>query len=207
MHQPDDIDNTASVRDGLDPNHVEDALRISYDAFKLKFRIGFRNADDYVKLFRDQVNIERCITATVNGELSGILTINTRGKEFYEFSVVKLFSRFGPIRACRVILNMAIMALDGRPDVDEFVVETLVVHPNFRGMGIGTKLLQHAETVAANLGKRRLTLGVIDENDGARRLYERCGYRLTKTHRGFPLQLVGTNAVHTMEKSISNNQT
>ena len=204
MHQPDDIDNTASVRDGLDPNHVEDALRISYDAFKLKFRIGFRNADDYVKLFRDQVNIERCVTATVNGELSGILTINTRGREFYKFSVVKLFSRFGPIQACRIIFNMAIMALDGRPDVDEFVVETLVVHPSFRGMGIGTKLLQHAETVAANLGKRRLTLGVIDENDGARRLYERCGYRLTKTHRGFPLQFVGTSAVHTMEKPIDN---
>ena len=97
------------------------------------------------------------------------------------------------------------MALDGRPDADEFVVETLVVHPDFRGMGIGTKLLQHAEAVAATSGKHRITLGVIEENDGARRLYERCGYKLTNTQRGFPLQFIGTSAVHTMEKSVTVN--
>lgn len=207
MHQYDSRDSTITVRDGLNTNHVEDALRISYDAFKLKFRIGFRNADDYVRLFRDQVNIDRCITATVNGELGGILTVNTRGNEFYKFSVVKLFSRFSPFQACRILFNLAVMALDGRPDADEFVVETLVVHPDFRGMGIGTKLLQRAEAVAATLGKHRITLGVIEENDGARRLYERCGYKLTNTQRGFPLQFIGTSAVHTMEKSVTVNST
>ena len=204
MHQPDRSDTTVTVREGIDPNHVEDALRISYDAFKLKFRIGFRNADEYVRLFRDQVNTEHCLTATVNGELGGILTVNTRGSEFYKFSIVKAFSRFGPIQACRILFNLAVMALESRPDADEFVVETLVVDSRFRGMGIGTKLLQRAETVATNLGKRRMSLGVIDENDGARRLYERCGYKLTNTHRGFPLQFVGTSAVHTMEKPIGN---
>lgn len=203
MHPPDSNQHTVEIHDGIERDQIMDALRISYDAFALKFRIGFRNADDYVRLFHDQVNAQNCITATVNGELSGILTINTRGREFYKFSIVKLFARFNPIRACRILFNLAIMALEGRPSVDVFMVETLVVDSRFRGMGIGTKLLEHAETVAVAFGKRKMVLDVIDENDGARRLYERCGYKVTKTQRGFPLQLVGTNALHTMEKVLN----
>lgn len=203
MHPTDRQQPTVEISDGLDREQIDDALRISFDAFKLKFRIGFRSTDDYVRLFHDQVNTENCITATVDGELSGILTINTRGREFYKFSIAKLFARFNPLQACRILFNMAVMALDSRPSADVFVVETLVVDSRFRGMGIGTKLLHHAETTAAKLGKRKMSLGVIDENDGARRLYERCGYKLTNTHRGCPLQFVGTRAIHTMEKSLN----
>lgn len=203
MHPPDSNQHTVEIHDGIERDQIVDALRISYDAFALKFRIGFRNADDYVRLFHDQVNAQNCITATVNGELSGILTINTRGREFYKFSIVKLLARFNPIRASRILFNLAIMALEGRPSFEVFMVETLVVDSRFRGMGIGTKLLAHAETVAAAFGKRKMVLDVIDENDGARRLYERCGYKVTKSQRGFPLQLVGTNGLHTMEKVLN----
>ena len=203
MRPPDSNQHTVEIHDGIKRDQIVDALRISYDAFALKFRIGFRNADDYVRLFHDQVNAQNCITATVDGELSGILTINTRGREFYKFSIVKLLARFNPIRASRILFNLAIMALEGRPSVDVFMVETLVVDPRFRGMGIGTKLLEHAETVAANWDKRKMVLDVIDENDGARRLYERRGYKVTKSQRGFPLQLVGTRALHTMEKVLN----
>lgn len=203
MQSLDTNQHTVEIHDGIERDQIVDALRISYDAFALKFRIGFRNADDYVRLFHDQVNAQNCITATVNGQLSGILTINTRGREFYKFSIVKLLARFNPIRASRILFNLAIMALEGRPSVDVFMVETLVVDSRFRGMGIGTKLLEHAETVAAAFGKRKMVLDVIDENDGARRLYERCGYKVTKSQRGFPLQLVGTNGLHTMEKVLN----
>ena len=200
-------DSNVVIHDGLRPEHTEDALRISYEAFSRKFSIGFRNQDDYVRLLRDQVDHRSCITATVGGRLAGILTIQTDSQDFYGLSVTKTFARFNPIRAARILLNLAIFALEARPKDNEFVVDTLVVDPECRGMGIGTKLLAHAEKAAAAMGKNRMTLNVIDENQGALRLYERLGYKKVATQSstglfGF-IRLLGTRAIHKMEKSIN----
>ena len=202
-----DNEPKVAIHDGLQSEHTEDALRISYEAFSRKFSFGFRNRRDYVRLFHDQVDHPHCITATVDGQLAGILTIQTNSHEFYGFSVGKTFARFNPIRAMRIMLNLAIFALESRPTDDELVVETLVVDARFRGMGIGTRLLTHAEHTATKMGKQRMTLDVIDENEGARRLYERLGFRKIAMTEGIgPLRLshiMGTRAVHKMEKPIN----
>ena len=46
----------------------------------------------------------------------------------------------------------------------------------FRGRGIGTRLLQRAEAIAAHRGFRWTTIAVAKDNPQARRLYERLGY-------------------------------
>jgi ribosomal protein S18 acetylase RimI-like enzyme len=56
-------------------------------------------------------------------------------------------------------------------------VAFLQVQPDLRGHGIGTALLELAERLAGERGVRSLGLGVGDDNAGARRLYERLGYR------------------------------
>ena len=56
-------------------------------------------------------------------------------------------------------------------------VNVLAVMPQFRGHGLGTKLLALADDTARTLGKRGMSVIVTDANRGARRLYERCGYR------------------------------
>ena len=55
-------------------------------------------------------------------------------------------------------------------------VNVLAVHPHLRGIGVGTALLKIAEQHAANKGCSGLSIIVADANEGARRLYERCGY-------------------------------
>lgn len=60
-------------------------------------------------------------------------------------------------------------------------VNVLAVRPQFRGHGLGTKLLGLADDTGRALGKRRMSVTVSDANPGARRLYERCGYRQTAT--------------------------
>lgn len=52
-----------------------------------------------------------------------------------------------------------------------YVISTL---PEFRGKGVGTRLLTFAERYR---GPNGMSLIVADNNAGARRLYERCGYR------------------------------
>ena len=56
-------------------------------------------------------------------------------------------------------------------------VNVLAAYPNERGRGWGTALLNLAERLAAAQGRSGLSIIVADANAGARRLYERCGYR------------------------------
>jgi ribosomal protein S18 acetylase RimI-like enzyme len=56
-------------------------------------------------------------------------------------------------------------------------VNVLAAYPEDRGKGYGGALLGIAEELATDTGRRGLSIIVSDANDGARRLYERSGYR------------------------------
>ena len=56
-------------------------------------------------------------------------------------------------------------------------INVLAVRPQFRRLGLGTKLLSLADETAKALGMSGLSVIVSDANWGARRLYERCRYK------------------------------
>lgn len=56
-------------------------------------------------------------------------------------------------------------------------VNVLAVVPRHRGEGLGSRLLALADETGRKLGKQGMSVIVSDANTGARRLYERCGYR------------------------------
>ena len=70
-------------------------------------------------------------------------------------------------------------------------VHVLAAYPEHRGGGAGTALLAEADRLAASAGASGLSLIVSDTNAGARRLYERNGFReaarrrmvMTKPHK------------------------
>ena len=56
-------------------------------------------------------------------------------------------------------------------------VNVLAAYPEHRGRGYGGALLAVADRLAADTGNRGLSIIVADTNTGARKLYERSGYR------------------------------
>ncbi len=72
----------------------------------------------------------------------------------------------------------------GLPELQDFFVL-----PHRRNEGIGTRLTEAAERLARDRGHERCSIGVSVDNDGARRLYERLGYRLSDAP---PKRVVGT---------------
>lgn len=58
-------------------------------------------------------------------------------------------------------------------------VNVLAVLPGFRNLGIGAVLLHRADEIGRECGKRGMSIIVTSDNGGARRLYERHGYRET----------------------------
>ena len=189
------------IVEGIDERYVDDALRVAYDAFAKKFRIGFRNADDLIRLFRDSVDRTSCLSATVDGRFAGILTFQTAGREFYHMDTMAVLTRFSPPRAVRVLLNLLLLDEGARPD--ELIVDSLAVDRSYRGMGIGTALMRNVEERARLMGKSTMSLGVIGGNEGAIRLYERLGYRTTRTWRGLLARLAtDSSELRRMEKSL-----
>jgi ribosomal protein S18 acetylase RimI-like enzyme len=59
---------------------------------------------------------------------------------------------------------------------ESYYVCGMAVEPEFRGRGIGTRLLEMAERDCRRHGLRKLSLIVFEQNTGAKRLYERSGY-------------------------------
>jgi ribosomal protein S18 acetylase RimI-like enzyme len=72
------------------------------------------------------------------------------------------------------------LPLASEPDAKdgEYYIECLSVAPACRNLGIGRRLLEEAERLARRAGFRACSLGVFLENEAARRLYERAGYRV-----------------------------
>lgn len=190
------------IRDGLAPEHEDAALRILHAAFAYKLRIGLDGPDDMVRLFAGQVDRSACWTAIVDGRIAGILTRQSGGEEFYRISTRRVLAAFWPLKTLRVLFNFFL--LDESPPRNALYVESIAVDAEIRGLGIGGKLMAEAETRARELGLPLLALDVIGDNHGAIRLYERLGYQIVKTTRGFLVKYVtGSNEVHRMEKPLA----
>lgn len=74
-----------------------------------------------------------------------------------------------------------LLMLDDLPDevtaLPQAFIAYMAVEPKFRGCGAGRALLAAAEGAARERGLPHLTLMVTEENDAARRLYERDGFQ------------------------------
>ncbi len=63
------------------------------------------------------------------------------------------------------------------PEASEFYLDTLSVSPRCQGKGYGRKLIEAGCDRARNLGHLRMALLVELDNEAAKRLYERLGFR------------------------------
>lgn len=83
--------------------------------------------------------------------------------------------------------------LEARPE--EFYIDTICVNPNFRGQGIGTLLLNYAETLCKEKGYSKLSLSVELEKVRARQLYEKIGFVFSE-----PWMIIGETFDHMVKE-------
>ncbi|MCV6624663.1 MAG: GNAT family N-acetyltransferase [Cellvibrionaceae bacterium] len=65
---------------------------------------------------------------------------------------------------------------------DMLVVAHLAVAPEAQGLGLGSRLISHAENIAREHGYAGLALDVAMDNPSAQRLYERLGFCVRAEH-------------------------
>ena len=72
-----------------------------------------------------------------------------------------------------------------RPSPTTGSIQNVGVVPEFRGFGLGSRLIGRSLRRFADGGLRRVRLEVTARNDGALKLYERCGFTYARTtYRG-----------------------
>ena len=65
---------------------------------------------------------------------------------------------------------------------DEYLVGNLAVRGRYRGRGAGSAMLKYVEEIAREAGYLKIALRVAIENQAARKLYERMGYKTVSIH-------------------------
>jgi ribosomal protein S18 acetylase RimI-like enzyme len=106
-------------------------------------------------------------------------------------------------RTLRSLVLLSLTGADHPPDPRTGYISALAVLPARQGQGLGSGLLRHMEAEARAAGKTRLALDVVDTNTGARRLYERHGFRVIETQPSFfTRRRWGYSAVYYMLKPI-----
>lgn len=73
---------------------------------------------------------------------------------------------------------------------DSYYICGMAIIPEYRGRGLGTRLLGLAEEQAGNKGFDKLSLIVFEQNTGARKLYYRHGYGEAGREAVFPHPLI-----------------
>lgn len=79
--------------------------------------------------------------------------------------------------ALRALLLLQLLGT-GRPEPHAALVESVAVLPEWRGRGVGRRMMAEALAQAHRAGRRRVGLYVVEGNERALRLYRSLGFRV-----------------------------
>jgi ribosomal protein S18 acetylase RimI-like enzyme len=170
------------------------AARIFYEAFERKLFPILRNPEKVKMLLSESFVPGHIYNARNNSNLVGIVGLEYGGGKFYQAKFDTCFRHLGIWYGILAWIVLALF-MEGSHRSTEIRIAALAVDANFRGKGIGTKLIEEVIDLAKKKGYRAVRLEVVDTNPGAYQLYQRMGFEPVRTIRlGFLTQWLGFSA-------------
>lgn len=169
------------------PEDAKDVARLWFSAFtKTLGHVLGERAEEFLEdwFVRDPSPYDRTTLACLSGEVVGYIQIQTRqemkAEKALRMSQVRTvlgtaWRYLGPLRMWVCGARLLYAASWPIPD-GELYIHMLGIDSSCRSKGIGTRLLEFAEEQARTRKIPRLSLGVVADNTGAKRLYERFGF-------------------------------
>lgn len=189
-------------RRGLPERYRSSAASLYDEAFGPKFSVAVRSDEKRLSLLKNCFVAEYAIVAMNDNRLIGIAGFHTsKGSLTGGITYRNLVSRLGFFRGSRAALIFSLY--ERKPVPKEFLMDGIAVHGDFRGKGIGSKLLDEIARYARENEYHRVRLDVIDTNPRARKLYELRGFKVVKTEKFAYLRwLLGFSSSTTLVLSI-----
>ncbi len=171
---------TQGVGRGLKPGERVEVAEILYDAFKNKFSPVLGSKEDVVSFISKYLNPSRLITAECEGKVVGVAGLKYLGDTWLKPNVREL------LKSGKWLMKLIRAALVGLPLLEkagegELLIDVLAVHPDFRGLGIGTEIVGRVVELAKSVGLRVIKLYVVADNVRALRFYKRLGFTKSAT--------------------------
>lgn len=191
-----------SFHSGLHDHLRGQAARLYWEAFGNKLgRVLGPDAKALTYLER-VIRGDLCITALdKDGRLVGLAGFKTPMGSFAGGSWADLTAIYGPLGGR--LRGMVLRRLGDEVDTDRFLVDGLCVAETHRGRGIGGQLLAILAREGVARGFNALRLDVVDDNLRARALYERHGFRPTRTEKlGIVRHFFGFSSSTTMVRPL-----
>ncbi len=165
---------------GLHPHLRPQAARLYWEAFGGKLGRVLGPDKRALVFFGRVIRADHCFTALDDaGQLVGIAGYKTPAGSFAGGTwedLAEVYGRWGGRWRGGVLWSL------GREvDNDRFLIDGICVGKAYRGKGVGSMLLAALYQEAAERGYGSIRLDVIQDNFRARSLYERHGFRPTRT--------------------------
>lgn len=160
---------------------TEDVARAFTNAFADKMRtLSGVPEEDWVDLLLESgvlplVEAEGNLVAEVDGAVAGVMALDWKGREVPTPRPVPRSGRFSWWLLRKVRFGQWVLDQSAGPG--EAYIKYIGVDPGAQGQGVGSALLHRGEAIARTRGLGTFVLYVASGNDGARRLYERTGFR------------------------------
>lgn len=158
----------------------------------LPLLFGFKTESIMAKIFRHRrhyYSFDRSFFVEVGGKIAGMAQlhrIKPRRREKVQLSLLLLKYlkwRF-PSKISNLLKSERVIR---RVFGSDCYVSNVAVYPEYRSLGLGTKLLEAVEKESKNIGKKKIVLNAETHNTRAISLYERLGYKIE--HRSPTLRI------------------
>jgi ribosomal protein S18 acetylase RimI-like enzyme len=120
-------------------------------------------------------------SASCDGQLVGVIGFRSPRGGFVGGTSEDLQQIYGLCGALWRRLCFAWLARD--VEARSLVIDGICVHPDWRGRGIGTALIEALIDQTRDRGYPSIRLDVVDKNIRARALYERMGFRVSRERK------------------------
>jgi GNAT superfamily N-acetyltransferase len=178
-----------------------DAAALYMEAFRQKLTPILGNEMQGHTLLAKGLMLEYGIAALVNNRLVGLAGLHAGQHQFATIRPFDLIQTFGWWSGVnRIALGILLERSAGQ---EELVLDGIAVDREWRGIGVGTALLEAVVAYARHHHYRTVRLEVVDSNPAAKRLYQRLGFMTMHTRRtGWMTRRLGFSAVTTMVKLV-----
>ena len=173
-----------NVQMGFSDRDLVRAAIIYDEAFGQKLLAALPSKQERLTLLENSFVPQYAFAAKVDSQLAGIAGLQTTNGAILDGVTYRaLLSQLGFMKGHWAAFILSFYEHKLPPG--ELYLDSIAVHPDFRGYGIGGNLLDAVESYARANDYERVVLNVIDTNLGAQKLYERKGYQVIKQEK-FP---------------------
>ena len=198
------MEHQISIVSGFEQKDTAKVTDMYWEAFSEKFT-KIVSKEKAKKLIFEQLDSDFALSAYTDARnLVGVAGYKTNDGCLLDFSFSSLVDLYGYFGASWRGLLLSL--LERKIESEVLLMDGIFVNQDMRGLGIGTKLLKAIETEARKQEKKQIRLDVIDKNASAKKLYERCGFKVVNVHStGIFKHIFGFSKAFEMRKNVELN--